>query len=424
VVHFNNLEGLPATALALKEQFPETRVILALHNYYPICPQVNLWFKERANCIDFDEGRKCIDCLPFRHDQRVVRLANAVAFNLKKWGIRPGTRLFDRGFGPAMRVANRLVRFYRNRIKPATASDAAAPVKLAKGELLQEMEARNPKYVNRRARMVDLINTHCDTVLCVSDRVGVVAARYGIAPDLLQTSYIGTRHSAKFAKTRPARSLLKPDGTLTLAYLGYMRQDKGFFFLLKALERLPVAQARRITLVICSRRTDQQTMDRISALSERFASVKFADGYTQDQLDQLLDGVDLGVIPVLWEDNLPQVAIEMHARHIPLLSSDLGGAQELGRCPDLVFANGSRKSFEARIAAILNEEVDLRAYWQGAMNPYSMKDNMAELLQVYDTPPRAIACLPSAPGTRPEPHRRPPVSQADPDRDEDFYTLV
>ena len=45
-----------------------------------------------------------------------------------------------------------------------------------------------------------------------------------------------------------------------------------------------------------------------------------------------------GVVPVLWHDNLPQVAIEMHARHIPLLTSDMGGAQELGNCPEMVFA--------------------------------------------------------------------------------------
>ena len=100
VVHFNNLEGLPASALKIKEHWPETRVIFSLHNYYPLCPQVNLWFQERENCLDFDGGKKCETCLPHHHDERIVRLANAVAFNLKKRGIRPGSRLFDRGFGP------------------------------------------------------------------------------------------------------------------------------------------------------------------------------------------------------------------------------------------------------------------------------------------------------------------------------------
>jgi glycosyltransferase involved in cell wall biosynthesis len=154
--------------------------------------------------------------------------------------------------------------------------------------------------------------------------------------------------------------------------------------------------------VICARIVDGAAMERIGALSDNFASVRFADGYAHDDLDALLADVDLGVIPVLWEDNLPQVAIEMHARHIPLLTSDLGGARELGRCPDLVFAADDPDSFADRIAAVLEGEIDLHGYWESAMSPYSMDDHVSQLMQVYDAPPRAPALLPSMPGADPE----------------------
>lgn len=398
VVHFNNLEGLPAEVLTLKEHWPETRVVFSLHNYYPVCPQVNLWHKERENCLDFDGGRKCELCLPHQHDDRIIRLANAVAFNLKKRGIRPGSKLFDRGFSPSMRVAGRLVRIYQRRFARAKPEAGTA--------LLQQVEAGHHKFARRRARMVELINSHCDTVLCVSDRVAEVARRFGIAPALLQTSYIGTRHAEKFQLTSPTASITKPDGTLTLAYLGYMRHDKGFFFLLDALKALPKTSAKRVNVVIASRLIDQPTMQLIMQLSDTLASVQFADGYSHDQLDDLLADVDLGLVPVLWEDNLPQVAIEMHARHIPLLTSDLGGAQELGNCPDLVFSAGDVKDFARKIANILKGKVDIETYWQGAMAPHSMADHLSELHPVYDASARAIKLLPSAPP--------PPVAVAKP----------
>lgn len=404
VVHFNNLEGIPAEVLTLKQHWPDTRVIFSLHNYYPVCPQVNLWHQERENCVDYDGGRKCLHCLPQRHDTRIVKLANGVAFNLKKAGIRPGTRMFDRGFGPAMRVARRGVRLWnRTRLAKRRADRPAAPEVTTHSGLLKRVEAPHLRFARRRRRMVELINSHCDRVLCVSDRVGEVAARYGIAPALLTTSYIGTRHAEKFDETAPRETITQPDGTLTMAYLGYMRRDKGFFFLLDALEALPAEMAARINLMICSRLIDQPTMDRITALSERFASLLFADGYAHDQLDELLAEVDLGVVPVLWEDNLPQVAIEMHARHIPLLTSDLGGAQELGACPEMVFKAGDAKDFAARMRAILNEKIDLEAYWKGAMAPYSMADHLGELMAVYQTPARPIRALPSAPAPEPAP---------------------
>ncbi len=394
VVHFNNLEGLPASVLSLKEHFPQTRVVLSLHNYYPICPQVNLWYQERENCLDYDDGRKCENCLIHRHDDAVVRRANAVAFRLKKLGVRPGTRLFDRGFGPAMRLTGRLVRLYNRRFRKN--GTGSAP-RRHRGPL-QKVESPHLKYARRRATMLAAVNDNCDTVLCVSQRVGEVAARFGIAPALLETSYIGTRHAARFAETRPAASIVRPDGSLTLAYLGYMRRDKGFFFLLDALEALPASMARRINVVIASKLIDQPTMDRISRLSERFASVLFADGYSHDQLDDILAEVDLGVIPVLWEDNLPQVAIEMHARHIPLLTSDLGGAQELGNCPEMVFRAGDSKDFARRLRAVLDGRITSEEYWKNARAPHSMDEHLRELTAVYARPARPIGQPPAEPG--------------------------
>ncbi|MEP1963725.1 glycosyltransferase [Tateyamaria sp.] len=397
VVHFNNLEGLPADVLKLKEHFPETRVIFSLHNYYPVCPQVNLWHQERENCVDFDNGRKCEQCLPHQHDTRIIELANGVAFNLKKRGVRPGSKMFDRGFGPAMRLAGRAVGFYNRRIRKGNGRQipqVASPT--THSTLLRKVERSHLKFARRRDAMVEAINTHCDKVLCVSDRVGVVASKFGIAPALIQTGYIGTQHASKYSETSPKSTLTKPDGTLTLAFLGYMRHDKGFFFLLDTLETTPADIAARINIVICSRLLDQHCMDRITALSDRFASVLFADGYAHNQLDELLSDVDLGVIPVLWEDNLPQVAIEMHARHIPLLTSDLGGAQELGNTAEFTFKADDSADFIRKIQAMLDGEVWLEEYWQNAMAPYSMDDHLRELKDVYAQPARPIALMASA----------------------------
>ncbi|QBF34250.1 glycosyltransferase [Thalassococcus sp. S3] len=385
VIHFNNLEGLPATVLKLKERFPETRVILSLHNYYPVCPQVNLWFQEAENCLDFDGGRKCESCLLHKVDERIVRLANAVAFNLKKNGIRPGTRTFDKAFMPALRIARRSVGAYMrlSRRGRKAMAPAQAPMPNMQVGLLTRVEPTFLNFKRRRETFTDLINTHCDQVLCVSDRVGVVAAKFGIDPALLRTSYIGTKHAEKFAETRAKETILPESGVLTLGYLGYMRRDKGFYFLLDALEALPTTLARQLRLVICARRGDHETMYRISALGEKLDQVLYADGYNHDDLDQLLEEVDVGLIPVQWEDNLPQVAIEMHARHIPLLTSDLGGAKELGNCPDMVFEAGDVESFQERVEALLEGQITTEGYWRNAKAPVSMDEHIYDLLAHY-----------------------------------------
>jgi len=231
--------------------------------------------------------------------------------------------------------------------------------------------------------MIRQINAGCDLVLCVSERVREIARNYGVDPDLLRTSYIGTREAVKFETTKPKIRVQDDKKTLTLAYLGYMRRDKGFFFLLEALEALPRDLAARLRLVVAARAGDPEAMTRLELLKLRLARLIHLDGYSHDGLDDLLRDVDVGLIPVLWEDNLPQVAIEMHARHIPLLTSDMGGAQELAGCGDMVFGAGDTVGFGDRIRALLEGEVDMQDYWDKANAPQTMAGHLDEMNRLY-----------------------------------------
>ncbi|MFT5623592.1 MAG: glycosyltransferase involved in cell wall biosynthesis [Lentimonas sp.] len=373
VVHFNNLEGLPARVMALKEQFPQTRVILSLHNYYPFCPQVNLWHDEQATCIDNDGGRACASCLPHNHNHRLLRLADALSYRLRVAGLEPGCAAYDLTYRWLWRVGGRAARavgWVKKRLKNT------APQALTQQD--------NTHFASRRQQMVGLINDHCDAVLCVSDAVRKLAVAHGVQGEKAHTSYIGTLEAQEFSCTK-SRAFPPKAGTLTLAYLGYMRRDKGFFFLLDALEGLPDDTLSRLGLVLASRRGDVATMARVTALKARLAVLEYHDGYSHDDLDRLLADVDLGLIPVLWHDNLPQVAIEMHARHIPLLCADMGGAQELGNCPDLVFPAGNKVAFQARLETLLAHGLDVEAYWQGAMPPVRMETHLGDLIQIYQS---------------------------------------
>ena len=162
-----------------------------------------------------------------------------------------------------------------------------------------------------------------------------------------------------------------------------MRRDKGFFFLLDALEALPDALLARLGLVVAARRGPPEAMARLAALKPRLAQLIHHDGYTHDTLDESLAPVDIGLVPVMWYDNLPQVAIELHARHLPLLCAALGGAPERADCEAMTFPAGDSAAFRARIEASLAGDIDFDAYWEGAQAPVSMEEHITELLEIY-----------------------------------------
>lgn len=374
VVHFNNLEGLPVDVLRLKARFPQTRVVLSLHNYYPFCPQVNFWQDEARNCRDDEAGQRCVTCLPHSWNPAQVRAAHGLSYRLKVAGVAPQSWLFRQVFRVVFAVGRRWGRF---RQRWAVAAMQAAP-----SAAVSRVDA-GKAYVRRRAAMVDAIASQCDLVLCVSDRVRQIALRQGLDAGRTLTSYIGTVEAQRFASAPKRGPILRADGTVKLAYFGYMRRDKGFYFLLDALEQMPNAILGRIHLLVAARSGEPEVMGRLALLARRLGSLTHRDGYGHADLETLLADVDVGLVPVMWEDNLPQVAIELHARRIPLLCSDLGGARELGNSAAFVFRAGDAAAFQDRIEAILAGQITAQDYWQDAMAPETMAPHVEKLLALY-----------------------------------------
>jgi glycosyltransferase involved in cell wall biosynthesis len=376
VIHLNNLEGMPAEVLSLKDSCPKTKLLLMLHNYYPFCPQVNLWKRESETCRDYQDGFDCINCLPHRVNREIVVAAHCLAFHLKSIGVHPDSWLFKRAFAMArpFYAAYRFIgRVLENRELRA-ASEGDAPV-------LRELSLKADYFANRRKTFVSLINKHVDKVLAVSSRVSEIAENYGIEKDKLEIAYIGTIHAEgewKFPKRRDFEQ------HLTLCYMGYMRRDKGFYFFLHTLEQMPEEMAERINVIFAAKNTDNAAYERIEMLGKRLNKVFYTDGYAHEQLDEILRDADLGVIPVLWEDNLPQVAIEMVSHGVPILTSDLGGASELGNNADFIFKNDDVVDFLDKLKRLLNREIRLEAFWDHAMKLVTFDEHVKQLQASYN----------------------------------------
>ena len=377
VIHLNNLEGVPAEVLRVKERRPDTKLLLMLHNYYPFCPQVNFWKRESEMCLDYHGGFDCINCLPHRVNREIVVAAHCLAFHLKSIGAHPESWLFKRAFA----MARPFYAAYRFMGRLLDKRDAGAASQRDETPVLKELTPKAAYFTKRRETFVSLINQHVDKVLAVSKRVSDIAENYGITRDKLEIAYIGTNHAEGEWKY-PKRQDYGKD--LTLCYMGYMRRDKGFYFLLHTLEHMPADMAKRINVIFAASNTDQAAYERIEMLGKRLNKVYYSDGYTHEQLDEILRDADLGIIPVLWEDNLPQVAIEMVSHGVPILTSDLGGASELGNNAEFVFKNDDVGDFLDKLERLLDREIPLAAFWENAMKLVTFDEHVKQLQLAYN----------------------------------------
>jgi glycosyltransferase involved in cell wall biosynthesis len=279
------------------------------------------------------------------------------------------------------------------RVRRLSAAVAGQPARRAPIVITSQAKAR--PYRAYHAANLRLVDEVFDQVLAVSERTRQVLIDHGLPASKVGVSYIGTSHHAAFAQARPRLSVRED---LHLAFLGYMRADKGFYFLLESLFALPDDVARRLRITIAAPVGESYPIDRLKGVAHRFREVVVHDGYRQAGLAKLLADVDLGVIPVLWEDNLPQVAIEFVAHGVPILTSDRGGAQEIGRAPDFVFRAGSTRDFCAKLTALATGAVPLARYWAAPPRIFSMEAHLQDLMRFYARPAgKPASAAPSQP---------------------------
>lgn len=360
VIHIQSIEGLNIEVLKLKEEYPKTKFILSLHNYHYFCPQVNLWKNNTANCKDFEDGCACNGCLGnFPSSEKFKKL---YLFNhyLEKYG-------FVSSFNKIRNVLKLAYMFF---LKEKN-EDNKLRNEYIDPKLFKEFREKNIKYINKYA----------DRILCVSKRVKEIALEMGIEETKLDVCYIGTA----FAKNARNNINSKVFGLkhFKIAYMGYMRKDKGLYFFVDALEQLDINISQNMEVIIAAKFEDNDLVNRIEHLKKRFANLKLLDGYTHKDIPQITENLSLGIVPVMWEDCLPQVAIEFKAMGIPVLSSDLGGASELTEAKEFCFRAGNLEDFLDHLIAVYENRDLLNTYYRKHLKLMTVEEHCKELMKYY-----------------------------------------
>lgn len=384
VFHVQNVEGLTSSFIRMfRETFPKARLVVSLHNYGAICAQVDLWFQERQVCIDYRDGQNCTKCFVHRDTSGQIR------YNRRH---RPATLLLAKYAPEVVRVKREVMAKLRGRPQtvslpvPDVVHDADAAARQS-GEGIEDLAALSKTvgdgrpYAAFRQSNIDLFANVFDHVLAVSARTRQVMLDRGMHPENIAVSYIGTAHKKIFETAAKITSIGKQ---LHIGYIGYLKRSKGFYLFLQALELLSDDVAGRVLLTVAAKRFhDEAAYKRLTELAPRFAAFRYFDGFTHKTLNEVLTGVNLGIVPPLWEDNLPQVAIEMVARGIPILTSDRGGAQEIAKNPEFTFKGGSATSLQQHIEKFSAGTVPLSRFWDGPIQIFSMEEHIEDLMHYY-----------------------------------------
>ena len=359
VMHLQELAGLPSSVIPLARRLGVTAVV-TLQDYFFVCPNFKLVDARGRICVHHDVAASCIATVARAPRPSSALFDATVSYELEKL---PVLQRFD---APRRHQhVHRIARSVGRRVVPTAGPQGDAE-----------------DFRRRRVVNVEHLNA-ADCVIAMSQRVADIHVGLGVDPERTRTLHLTLGH---IAGLRPRRA--EPRTPVTFATLAAFESfEKGGQLLLDAVRllsaRVPAGSFRMIVFGWIA--------PQFSKAAAELAPIELRAPFEPHQLDAMLDEVDVGVMPSVWEEAYGYAGVEFLAKAIPVVANAIGGIPEYVEPGRTGWLNRSCSAEElATIMAELVEHPDrvtelntrLRAERPAVVK--TMDSHAAEMAAVYE----------------------------------------
>jgi len=353
VVHFQHLDRLSAGMIELAAA-RGIATVLTLHDYWFICPQIQLLTDGMQPCTGPEGGARCARC----GNVLAESIREAV---LQRLAAGPVSR---RGFSWILDRARALL-------------PDAAQARLTAWWTRRALR-RYVSIERSRARYQDLRDRF--------HRVDAVTAPSRFLIETFRAAGFDRRPIEYIDYGIPLPQRRPPLGTgerrpLRCGYLSTVVAHKGIEVALEAFRGIDPSQAELLV-------RSPGYPPYVAAVQRRAAGlphVRFLGPYQQDQVGAVFAELDVLLVPSLWYENSPLIIHEAAAAGVPVIATDLGGMAEYvheGK-NGLLFRRGDSGHLRQRILELASEPELLRRLQQPPFPIKSIAENAAEFEALY-----------------------------------------
>jgi glycosyltransferase involved in cell wall biosynthesis len=310
VLHFQELHGLPSSLIDVAGA-AGVPTLMTLQDYFPLCATLRLFDADRRVCMRRDVGADCVARNADAPGDPRALIRDTLLHDIA-WARRK-LRLPELGRG---QLEERVIRRYRPPEAPGRGNPALAPA----------FQRRRDVNVERLGRV--------DRLIAQSPRVAEIYRDLGVPGARMTTLPFTLGHIERLEpRTMPSAPSPITFGTLN----GCASVTKGAEVVRDALRALRAAGAEGSFRLRVYGYVLPDVMDELTA----FEGVEVRGLYGREELSGLLDGVDVGVIPSVWEEALGYTGLEMVAKGVPMIANPLGGVVEYAREGETAWLNRS-----------------------------------------------------------------------------------
>jgi glycosyltransferase involved in cell wall biosynthesis len=335
VVHVHHLMHL-GTSLLEEAWIRKIPTVMVLADFWPLCPRVTLYDMDRKVCPGPERVSRCDECFT-------------------AWRVRGPGAVVPIGPGGADSFGEGGV-------------DALG----REGPLLEWQAASvRPAFIRESLRLTE-------TLLCPSETLRKAYLRHGYAPEHLQRMRYGIDETL-------LRRERRTDGkTVRFGFIGSIQPHKGTPLLVEAFRGLDWPEA---TLAIHADLAGHVSQGKkLRELAATDARVQLCGRFERRDLPRVLDSLDVLVVPSVWPENTPFVALEAQAAGVPVVASKVEGLAEAirPRVDGLLFETGSVEDMRRQLASFQSDPGLLERLSRATPVGRPMPDHVRDMIGIWE----------------------------------------
>ena len=319
VVHVQELAGLPSSLLEVARS-SGVPVVMTLHDYFLLCSTFKLFDSHGRVCLRREIGPDCVATTATAPGGRQQLVSATLSLDLAR--AKEAVPLVRRvSFAPLRPVIEPVLR----RVSGAHAAARPQARQAPAGASAAAFQRRREVNVARLNRV--------DRLVAVSHRVSEIYGLLGVDRNRIRTVHPTL---ARLERMRTRRFTGR--GPVTFAVLGGIpSRAKGADLLAEAATSLVAGGAAGGFRLLAFGHYEQTVAREL----ERLPGVELRGPYGGDELDQLLNEVDVGIMPSLWEEAYGLAGVEFLAKGIPVIGNAIGGIVDYVREGETGWLNAS-----------------------------------------------------------------------------------